>query len=143
MNRSLRQAVIVVALGLGLGAPLQVGADGPGAVVFSEPSPLDFGDHQGYLPLFDGKSLKGWDGNPKFWRVENGAIVGESTAANPSGNSYIVYRGLQAKDFTLKFEIKIEGDGGSGIQYRSRTGLPWLANISPNVTANVSQTASE
>jgi hypothetical protein len=42
-----------------------------------------------------------------------------------------------AKDFTLKFEIKIEGDGGSGIQYRSKTGLPWLAPIAPNVTANV------
>jgi 3-keto-disaccharide hydrolase len=145
MNRSLRQAVIVLALGLGLGGSLQVGADaaqpptaGQGAVmVFTEPSPVDFGDHQGYVSLFDGKSLKGWDGNPKFWRVENGAIVGESTAANPSGNSYIVYRDLVAKDFTLKFEIKIEGDGGSGIQYRSKTGLPWLANIPAKVTANV------
>ena len=73
--------------------------------------------------------LKGWDGNPKFWRVEDGAIVGESTPTNPSGNSYIVYRDLEAKDFTLKFEIKVEGSGGSGLQYRSRTGLPWLANI--------------
>jgi hypothetical protein len=132
-------------MGLGLGASLQTGADAAqpptagqgGVMVFTEPSPVDFGDHQGYVSLFDGKSLKGWDGNPKFWRVENGAIVGESTAANPSGNSYIVYRGLVAKDFTLKFEIKIEGDGGSGIQYRSKTGLPWLANISANVTANV------
>lgn len=145
MNRSLRQGVIVLAMGLGLGASLQIGADaarqptaGQGGVfVFTEPSPVDFGDHQGYVPLFDGKSLKGWDGNPKFWRVENGAIVGESTATNPSGNSYIVYRDLVAKDFTLKFEIKIEGDGGSGIQYRSTTGLPWLASIPANVTANV------
>jgi hypothetical protein len=145
MNRSLRQAVIVLALGLGLGGSLQVGADaaqpppaGQGAVmVFTEPSPVEFGDHQGYVSLFDGKSLKGWDGNPTVWRVENGAIVGESTPANPSGNSYIVYRDLVAKDFTLKFEIKIEGDGGSGIQYRSKTGLPWLANISAKVTANV------
>ena len=145
MNRSLRQGVIVWAMGLGLGASLQVGADAAqppaagqgGIMVFTEPSPLDFGDHQGYVPLFDGKSLKGWDGNPKFWRVENGAIVGESTPANPSGNSYIVYRDLVAKDFTLKFEIKIEGDGGSGIQYRSKTGLPWLANIPAKVTANV------
>ena len=104
---------------------------------FTEPSPLDFNDHDGYISLFDGVSLKGWDGNPKFWRVENGAIVGESTPVNPSGNSYLVYRDLEAKDFTLKFEIKIEGDGGSGIQYRSRTGLPWLANIPANVTANV------
>ena len=42
---------------------------------------------------------------------------------------------MEAKDFTLKFEIKVEGMGGSGLQYRSRTGLPWLANISPTVTA--------
>ena len=83
------------------------------------------------------RQLKGWDGNPKFWRVENGAIVGESTPTNPSGNSYIVYRDLEAKDFTLKFEIKVEGTGGSGIQYRSQTGLPWLANIAPAVAANV------
>ena len=106
-------------------------------MAFTEPSPLDFNDHDGYVSLFDGVSLKGWDGNPKFWRVENGAIVGESTAQNPSGNSYIVYRDFAAKDFTLKFEIKIEGDGGSGIQYRSQTGLPWLANIPQAVTANV------
>jgi len=104
---------------------------------FSEPLPLDFNDHAGYVSLFDGVSLKDWDGNPKFWRVEGGAIVGESTPQNPSGNSYIVYRGIEAKDFTLKFEIKVEGDGGSGIQYRSKTGIPWLSPIAPNVTANV------
>ena len=106
-------------------------------MTFTEPAPFDFSDHTGYVSLFDGVSLKGWDGNPKFWRVENGAIVGESTPTNPSGNNYIVYRDLVARDFTLKFEIKVEGDGGSGIQYRSQTGLPWLANISPAVTANV------
>ena len=44
---------------------------------------------------------------------------------------------LEAKDFTLKFEIKVEGTGGSGFQYRSKTGIPWLANIADNVTANV------
>jgi hypothetical protein len=145
MNWSLRQGVIVLAVGVSLGASLRIGVHAgqppaggqEGAMVFTEPSPLDFGDQRGYVSLFDGKSLKGWDGNPKFWRVENGAIVGESTPANPSGNSYIVYRDLVAKDFTLKFEIKIEGDGGSGIQYRSITGLPWLAKIAPNVTANI------
>jgi hypothetical protein len=104
---------------------------------FTEPQPLDFNDHQGYVSLFDGKTLKGWDGNPKFWRVEDGAIVGESTRQNPSGNSYIAYRDIEAKDFTLKFEIKVEGPGGSGMQYRSKTGLPWLSKISPTVTANV------
>jgi hypothetical protein len=115
-------------------------ASGPpaagGRLAFTEPAPLDFNDHDGYVSLFDGATLNGWDGNPKFWRVDSGAIVGESTPANPSGNSYLVYRNLEAKDFTLKFEIKVEGDGGSGIQYRSRTGLPWLANVSPAVIAN-------
>jgi hypothetical protein len=110
---------------------------GRGGMNFTQPSPMDFTDHEGYVSLFDGKSLKGWDGNPKFWRVEDGAIVGESTPQNPSGNNYIVYRDVDAKDFTLKFEIKVEGDGGSGLQYRSRTGLPWLARIPENVTANV------
>lgn len=100
---------------------------------FTQPAPMDFNDHEGYVSLFDGKNLKDWDGNPKFWRVEDGAIVGESTPANPSGNSYIAYRGMKAKDFTLKFEIKIEGDGGSGVQYRSQTGVPWLSKIPANL----------
>jgi hypothetical protein len=106
-------------------------------IAFTQPEPLSFADHEGYVSLFDGKTLKGWDGNPKFWRVEDGAIIGESTPQNPSGNSYIAYRDLEAKDFTLKFEMKVEGTGGSGFQYRSKTGIPWLSPIPDNVTANV------
>jgi hypothetical protein len=100
---------------------------------FTQPAPLDFNDHEGYVSLFNGKDLQNWDGNPKFWRVEDGAIVGESTPAHPSGNSYIVYRGMEAKDFTLKFEIKVDGDGGSGMQYRSKSGMPWLGKIPENL----------
>ena len=114
-----------------------VAAGGAYGTGFTEPEPMSFDDHRGYAPLFDGVSLTGWDGNPKFWRVENGAIVGESTPENPSGNTYIAYRGVVAKDFTLKFEIKVEGSGGSGLQYRSKTGVPWLRPIPANVTANV------
>jgi hypothetical protein len=104
---------------------------------FTQPLPIDFNDHNGYVSLFDGQTLKDWDGNPKFWRVEDGAIVGESTKENPSGNSYIVYKGMKAKDFTLKFEIKVDGEGGSGIQYRSQTGLPWRFPVAADVEANV------
>ena len=104
---------------------------------FTEPDPLDFNDHDGYMPLFDGISLRGWDGNPKFWRVEDGSIVGEATPKNPCGNTYLVYRDVQAKDFTLKFEMKIVGKGGSGFQYRSHTGVPWLVPEPPQVLSNV------
>ena len=86
---------------------------------------MAFDDHTGFERLFDGSSLKGWDGDPSVWRVEGGAIVGESTKEKPVSNAYIVYRGSQPHDFDLKMEIKVEIGGGSGIQYRSRTGLPW------------------
>jgi hypothetical protein len=103
------------------------------------PTPLEalnFSDHTGYVSLFDGVSLKDWDGNPKFWRVEEGEIIGESTPQNPSGNQYLVYRGTQARDFTLKLEIKVDNAGGSGIQYRSQAGIPWASALPLNVEAN-------
>ena len=41
-------------------------------------------DEAGFQPLFDGKSLNNWDGNPKFWSVRDGAIVGQTTKENPT-----------------------------------------------------------
>lgn len=99
-----------------------------GASRFKEPDPIDFSAHTGFIQIFDGATLKGWDGNPTVWRVENGVLVGESTPERPSGNSYISYHGDGgvSKDFDLKVEIKVEHGGGSGIQYRSQVGRPWL-----------------
>ena len=69
--------------------------------------------------LFDGKTLKGWDGDPKFWSVQDGAIVGQTTKENPTkGNTFIICKDLKMKDFDLRLDFKIEG-GNSGIQYRS------------------------
>lgn len=92
---------------------------------FREPDPIDFDDHAGFVQIFDGVSLKNWVGDPAVWRVEDGVMVGESTKEKPVSNSYISFHGFEAKDFDLKLEIKVERGGGSGIQYRSRTGLPW------------------
>jgi len=92
--------------------------------VFMEPDPLDFADHAGYVSLFDGKTLDGWDGRPGVWSVEDGAIVGVSTKEKNAGNTFLVYHGVEAKDFDLKLEIKVEWGGGSGVQYRSSTGIP-------------------
>jgi hypothetical protein len=92
--------------------------------VFPEPEAIDFADHAGYVSLFDGKTLSGWDGRPGVWSVEDGAIVGVSTKDKVAGNTFLVYRGIKAKDFDLKLEIKVEWGGGSGVQYRSSTGIP-------------------
>jgi hypothetical protein len=76
-------------------------------------------DHTGFESIFDGKTLKGWDGDPAFWRVENETIIGESTAEKPlKANTFLVWRGGQPKDFELKLEYRINSTN-SGVQYRS------------------------
>lgn len=73
----------------------------------------------GFAPIFDGKSLQNWDGDPIFWRVENDSIVGQSTPEEPLKlNTFIIWRGGTTKDFELKLEFKMTG-GNSGVQYRS------------------------
>ena len=74
---------------------------------------------EGFKPIFDGKSLDGWDGNPKFWRADGGAIVGQTTAENPTpGNTFIVWRRGDVDDFDLRLSYRLFG-GNSGVQVRS------------------------
>ncbi len=107
---------------------VQPGLSGQRNGVFIQPDAIDFADHTGFVSLFDGKTLTGWDGRPGIWRVEDGAIVGETAAAMfekwAFPNTFLIYRGVEAKDFDLKLEIKVEKGGGSGIQYRSSVGMP-------------------
>jgi hypothetical protein len=82
-------------------------------------------DDDGFRPIFDGRSLAGWDGNPKLWRVEDGVITGETTAANPAkGNTFLIWRGGKPADFELKAEFRMPNPGfaNSGIQIRSWEG---------------------
>jgi hypothetical protein len=82
--------------------------------------PVAAEDPTGFVPLFDGKSLAGWDGRPEFWRVEDGAIVGQTTAENPTpGNTFLIWRPGLVDDFELVFTYRLTG-GNSGVQYRSK-----------------------
>lgn len=83
------------------------------------PDPISPDDHAGFTSIFDGKTLKGWDGNPDFWRAESGMIVGQTTAEKKLKlNTFLIWRGGQPGDFELKAEYRIHGTN-SGIQYRS------------------------
>jgi hypothetical protein len=83
-------------------------------------------DEAGFKSIFNGKDLKGWDGDPKFWSVEEGAIVGQTTPENPAkGNTFIIWKDGEVDDFELKLSYRIKG-GNSGIQYRSKRGNDWV-----------------
>src|ERR1700676_5398004 len=73
----------------------------------------------GFQPIFDGKSLSGWDGDPAFWRVENGALVGQTTTEKqPAQNTFLIWRGGSPANFELRLEFRLTGYN-SGIQFRS------------------------
>ena len=93
---------------------------GRGGGGFTQPDPIAFDDHEGWTSIFDGLSLKNWEGNPDIWHLENAAITGISTPEKPSGTTYIIWKGGEPRNFELKAEMKLEGAGlNSGIQYRS------------------------
>jgi len=74
----------------------------------------------GFVQIFDGKTLNNWEGDPVYWRVEDGCMVGEITPATIlKRNSFIIWRGGVTNDFELKVEFKVTSGGNSGINYRS------------------------
>lgn len=82
--------------------------------------PIDFNDHAGWTSMFDGKTLKGWDGPTDLWKVEDGAIVVQSKADPPTGSVYLLYSGSEPKDFEFKWEVKLDGAGAnSGVMFRA------------------------
>jgi hypothetical protein len=76
----------------------------------------------GFRQIFDGKTLKGWDCDPDFWRAEDGSMVGETKQDHqPKQNTFCIWKGGQPGDFDLRLQYRMTGvnDGNSGVQYRS------------------------
>jgi hypothetical protein len=121
MSNKSQIAIVLVfgtALACGVVVAQQPGRGGPPRYV--EPTPIDFDDHAGWTSMFDAKTLNGWDGPTDVWRVESKTIVAESTAAKPTGATYLIWTGGEPKNFEFKGEMKLEGEGSnSGIQFRA------------------------
>lgn len=67
-------------------------------------------------PLFNGKDLTGWEGDPAVWSVDQGELVGKG----PQKRNHFIFHKSEQSDFRLTVEIKLVPDGGnSGIQVRS------------------------
>jgi len=79
------------------------------------------GDESGFVDMFDGKTLDGWEGDPKYWRAADGIMTGEITPETIiRSNTFIIWRGGSPEDFELKVDYRISAGGNSGINYRSR-----------------------
>lgn len=79
----------------------------------------------GFVPMFNGRDLTGWEGKPGWWYVEDGAITSESTPEKPCLSAhYLIWRGGKPADFDFRCEFRLVG-GNSGIQFRSRELPDW------------------
>lgn len=82
--------------------------------------PLPATADDGWVPLFDGRSLEGWTqkNGTATYRVENGTIVGRTAEGSP--NSFLCTNQVYS-DFELEFEVKVHDRLNSGVQIRSKT----------------------
>jgi len=74
------------------------------------------------VALFDGRTLAGWEGDPKLWRVQDGALTGGSLDGTVKQNEFLA----STRDYTnfiVRFQIRLLGTNGfinSGFQFRSQ-----------------------
>jgi hypothetical protein len=107
-----RRASLKAALAIGLAA-FVMGADKP-----AEPAAQP--DAQGFVSIFDGKSLDGWHGLEGFWSVEDGAITGKENKEHPAPQTFLIYD-KPVSNFELHYKYKFATpDGNSGVQFRSK-----------------------
>ncbi len=83
-------------------------------------NPAQSGKKDGFVPLFNGKNLKGWKqkNGTATYRVEDGCVVGKTSKGSP--NSFLCTT-RDYSDFELKFEVKVHDRLNSGVQIRSKT----------------------
>src|SRR3954467_3049854 len=89
------------------------------------PRPTAPPEPQGMKSMFDGKTLDGWDGDPRLWSVKDGVIRGETTPDTKfAGNTFLLWKGGEPGDFDLRLSFRLDpaktGEGNSGVMYRSK-----------------------
>lgn len=100
-----------------LDAPTEPRRDRPARVIPGT-EPAD-GLEPGFVKLFDGESLAGWQGDRTIWSVEDGAITGRTTAETKlTENNFLIWKD-EVENFELRLQFRLE-NGNSGIYYRAR-----------------------
>ncbi len=79
----------------------------------------------GFQPLFNGRNLDGWDGDPRLWSVRDGMIVGSTEGVQIKTNSFLITK-KNYGNFILRVQMKLRNHN-SGIQFRSEALPNWVA----------------
>jgi hypothetical protein len=83
------------------------------------PAALPAPGPDGFIMLFNGHDLAGWEGLAGYWSVRDGAISGRQTK-EASKQTFLIRSGLTVRDFELHFSYRFaSADGNSGLQFRS------------------------
>ena len=65
-------------------------------------------DDAGFKSIFNGSSLDGWEGDPKLWSVQDGAITGVTKDEEPLPyNKFLIWRGGKVKNFELRATFRL------------------------------------
>jgi len=73
----------------------------------------------GFVSIFNGKDLTGWDGDPALWSAADGVLRGQTTKEHAAqGNTFCIWQGGKPANFILKLKVRYTS-GNSGVQYRS------------------------
>lgn len=85
----------------------------------------------GFQSLFNGRDLSGWDGDPKFWSVKDGAITGVTRPEDEKQGAmtYLIWKGGTVDDFELRLSYRLNGErANTGISYRGQRQDQWMVN---------------
>ena len=77
-------------------------------------------DEGGFVPMFNGKDLAGWDSQHGWWSAQDGLLVAESTADKPcKQNDHLIWKDGKPGDFEIRCDFRLSRSANSGIQLRS------------------------
>jgi len=126
-----------------LGGPLEPlqGPFRPSTVPFPEAAAAvgSKPDAAGFVTIFDGRTLRHWTGDSRYWSVQDGAITGV-TDGTLKANRFLSWKDATVQNFDLRVKVKVSAGGNSGIQYRGQSrpdlGLDIVTGYQCDVVAN-------
>lgn len=122
--RMLKHVFLATLATLAISAASIRAQDKPATAAARDAAPLEQPDATGFISLFNGKDLTGWEGLEGYWSVKNGVIDGSETKDHSVQTDLILSASKEDPEKFVNFELHIKWmlvspDGNSGVQFRS------------------------